>query len=139
MPDTALVGEAELAKFPLPVKTLHCPVPFRGVVAPRFAEVEQVKTSEPAMALTEEESIMMVTSLVEVQFKLVVVHLKTLAPTVMFRMSVVGLVGLTIFPFPETKDQRPVPTLGVLANICVLSLKQMVWLDPAMDGVGPSF
>ena len=47
------------------------------------------------------------------QVPLEIVQAKTLVPTPRFEIEVVGDVGVSIFPEPETKVQIPVPIVGL--------------------------
>lgn len=67
------------------------------------------------------------------------VHRNMFTPTGMLVMVVLGRSELVIIPPPETRDQVPIPTVAVLADIVTDPvLMQMVWLDPALavDGKG---
>ena len=78
----------------------------------------------------------MVTVLVDAgQGALLMVHIKTFAPTPKPVTPDVGEEGLVIVPVPLTKVQRPVPIVaGFPANVAVVP--HIVWLDPAAATVG---
>ena len=82
---------------------------------------------------------MMVTSSVEVQDKFVVLHLNvTEVPTTIPVTVDVGEDGVVIVAIPDTTDQLPLPTVGVLPESVVLVTLQRLILLPALAAVGGS-
>jgi len=63
----------------------------------------------------------------------VMLHCKTLVPSVRPVTVVLGLVEEVITPPPVNTDQVPVPVVGVLAaSVAFGELIQTVWFDPAL-------
>ena len=74
------------------------------------------------MAVVGAASLVIVTSSNETQTPLVIVHLKTFAPTPNPVTPDVGLPGVVIVPVPLTNVHNPVPTVGVFpAKVAVVA------------------
>jgi hypothetical protein len=118
------------------VITFQEPTPTTGTFAAKVAVVAQTVWFGPALDTVGKLSLVMVTFEIEFgQTPLLIVHLKTFAPTPKAVMPVVGEVGVVIKPAPEIKVQLPVPTAGVFPFM-VYVVAQMVVLLPAAAIVG---
>ena len=94
---------------------IQFPVPTTGVLLANVAVLAQTVCDGPAFETVGKSSRVMVTFEIEGgQTPLLIVHLKTFAPTPIAVISVVGEVGEVINPAPEINVQLPVPTAGVL-------------------------
>jgi hypothetical protein len=117
-PDIALVGVVMVA---VPVTTVHAPVPLVGVLPARVAVAAHTVWSAPALEAVSPPLTLMITSSVEdVQGELLIVHLKVLAPTPNPVTPEVALDGVVIVAVPETTVQVPVPLVAVLPAKVVL-------------------
>ena len=144
MPLTVVVGLLASAKVPVPLMTVHTPVP--GAVAVLAARVTLVTGAQrswsgPAAATAALRSkTRMVTSSVVVggvQGPLLMVQRNTVTPTGMVVMVVFGLFAVVMVPPPETMVQTPVAG-GVEAFAAMVAVAKPVaptlqrsWSGPA--------
>jgi hypothetical protein len=122
-PVTPDVGLAGVVMVAVPVTTVHAPVPLVGVLPARVAVAAHTVWSAPALEAVSPPLTLMITSSVDdVQGELLIVHLKVLAPTPNPVTPEVALVGVVIVAVPVTTLQVPVPAAGVLpARVVVVA------------------
>src|SRR5687767_2836324 len=113
-PVTGDEGEEGLVMVPLPVTSVHSPVPVTGTLPFSMAEFVQMTWSVPALAEVGDASRVIVTVSEEKQTPLVMVQAKEFAPMPSPVTDVAGDKGDTIVPDPAIKVHKPVPITGVL-------------------------
>ena len=133
---TPEVGSVGVVTLPVPVRTVHAPVPTDGALAANVTVVEQTVWSSPAFAAVGDASRVITTvSFEEGQLKLLIVQTNELAPTLRLVTPEVGSPGVVTIPDPARTVQAPVPTVAVLAaNVVVV--EHTVSSGPAFAVVG---
>ena len=135
-PVTELVGELALPKLPVPLTTVHVPVPVVAVLPASVALVAHTFWSGPAFAVVGAADRVIVTwSLEAVQEPLVIVQANTFAPTLRPVTELVGEFALPKLPVPLITDHVPVPVVAVLpARVALVA--HTSWSGPAFAVVG---
>jgi MFS superfamily sulfate permease-like transporter len=135
-PVTADAGELGEIGLPVPETNVHIPVPIVGVFPANDENDAHIVWSAPALAVVGFASTLIVTKSSEgEQVPFEILHLKTFAPTLNPVTADVGKFTFVIVPVPETKDQVPVPVVGVFP-VKLDELAQIVWSIPALAVVG---
>ena len=119
---------------PLPEITFQIPLPTVGLLPFKMAEPAEIQMVwlVPALERVGLSSTVIVIFETEVHVPLIIAHSKTLLPVTREETTVVGDREFDIMPDPLIKDQDPVPTVGVLADI-VVEEPQIVWLGAATE------
>ena len=137
-PVTPLVGEPGVVMVPVPLISVHVPLPTVGALPPSVAVVAHTVWLVPASATVGTASLVIVTSSKEGgHTPLEIVQRNTFGPTPNPVNPLEGEEGVVIIPVPLISVHVPLPTVGVLPAKVVLSA-QMVWFVPASAGVGSS-
>jgi hypothetical protein len=137
-PVTPEVGEEGVVMVPVPLVSVHAPVPAVGVFPASVAVVPQTLCAGPAFDVVGVETPVIVTVEVEgVHGGLLIVQVNTFGPTPNPVKPEVGEDGVVMVPVPLVSVQVPVPTVGVFpASVAVVP--QTVCAGPALDVVvGP--
>ena len=136
----ALLPRLILVTEPVPAITDQLPVPSVGVLPLRVTLPGTVHTVwlTPTLAVVARLSTTMVTEDASGgHTPLEMVHTKVVAPGVKLTAALVARVGLFTVADPETTDQEPVPTDGVLAfRVMLGEVMQMDCVVPALDRSG---
>jgi hypothetical protein len=118
-----VVGESEFVIVPLPEIKVQAPTPTVAALAAIVVvgEVIQSVCVGPAFD-TEGISFTTITMVEEdaAHGALEIVHSKTFVPKPKLVIVVFGNAGYVIVPLPETKVHKPVPTIGVFADIIIV-------------------
>ena len=133
---TPEVGSVGVVTLPVPVRTVHAPVPTDGPLAANVAAVAQTVASGPAFAVVGAASRVIETlSFDGGHDPLVTVQTKVLPPTERPVTPDDGSAGVVTLPDPASTVHAPVPTVGVLpARVAIV--KQTVSSGPALAVVG---
>ena len=122
---------------PVPLTTVHKPIPTTGALPAKVAVVPHIDWGGPATeGVTVGETIIVSLLVVGRQGGLAIVHIKTFIPVPNPVTDDVGEAGVVIVPVPLTNVQVPVPTVGVLPE-SVEVFRHVVWLGPATATVAP--
>ena len=112
----ALFGVLGASIVPDPETMAQRPVPFNGATAFKAVLSLQRLWSDPAFAGSGAGlTVMLIWSLLVGQLPLLIVHSNTVVPGVLVVNVALAAVLLLRLPLPETTDQAPVPTEGLLA------------------------
>ena len=119
IPVTVVLGLVEFVMTAVPDIKLQVPAPVVGVLAAKVVElvVIQIVCDGPALAIDVAGStcIVIVDVVLEQVPAEVMLHCKTLVPSVKPVTVLVGLLVVVIVAPPLITDQVPVPVVGVLA------------------------
>lgn len=135
-PVTEVTGEVGLVIVPLPLMSVHNPVPTIGVFPFRVEEKEQIAESIPALATVGNASTKIVTvSEIDGQVPFEMVQTNVLMPLLIPVIPHVGEDGDVKVPVPTTVVHNPLPIAGVFPfNVEVAA--QMVESNPAFAAEG---
>jgi hypothetical protein len=115
-PVTDDVGLNAFANVAEPLLTVQLPVPDVGAFAASVAEVPHTLSSEPALDVVGEDTLVIVTLLIEaVQGELEIVHTRIFDPADKPVTDDVGLEALANVAEPLLTVQLPVPDVGAFA------------------------
>lgn len=123
IPVIVVVAEALAVMTPLPLTTLHDPVPVVGVLAVNVAVLTLHRLwSAPAFEVVGKgDMIILTSSVLALHAPLLIVQRKVVVlPTVIPVTVVVGEPGVVIVHVPVTTLHVPVPVVAVLPDNCVL-------------------
>jgi hypothetical protein len=108
------VGEVGDDGTPVPETKIHVPLPITGVLPAKVDDDAQIVWSDPAFAVVGFASTLIVIKSSEGgQVPFEIRHLKIFAPMLNPVTTDDGEFGDEGIPVPETKDQVPVPVVGV--------------------------
>jgi hypothetical protein len=118
-PVTVVVGLEGVEMVPVPLTSVHSPVPVEGAFPAMVAEVIHPLWAGPALAVVGAATPVMITSSVLGEhIPLEIVHLNVFGPTPSPVTVDVALVEVITFPAPLTRLHAPVPVTGVFpANV----------------------
>ena len=126
------IGDVGVVIVPVPLTSVHNPVPTAGMFPANVAVVEQTVCAGPAIEVVAPPVfINVIVSVLEGQGELSMVHINTFAPPPTPVIVVVGDPEDVIVPAPLIRVHVPVPTAGALPAIVKLVLQS--------DCVGPAF
>jgi hypothetical protein len=141
-PVIEVVGDNEFVIVPPPETKVQTPVPTVAVLAVITVVGEEIQIVCDAPAFETVGTSLTIKATVEEdgeQGTLPIVHWKIFVPKPNPVIVVFGEVGLEIVPLPKTNVHKPVPTVGVLADIKAFGLViQSVCVVPALATVGTS-
>jgi hypothetical protein len=123
IPVTVVAGLDAFVMVPVPLTSVHCPVPVEGAFPAMVAEVIHPLWAGPALAVVGLATPVMITSsLLGVQVPLEIVQRKVFGPTPSPVIVEVALVEEVIFPDPLTRLHIPVPVEGTFpASVAVVA------------------
>src|SRR6218665_1657787 len=121
----------------LPWTTIQLPFPEVGCMAVSVPLAAHTERSFPAKAgLGRSSTHSCMVELLTGQAPLPMLQVSTWLPGLKLLTGLAGRPGDETRSWPDTTDQVPVPTEGVLPPRSTLALMQTVWPGPALAGVG---